>query len=112
VWGRAATRPEVTKAKPGYAVGAIYVRGGGGFDQFKPIYMRMTATGLNINDKYDGPVVGGMGGSEDTVGGDGNFIVGIHGKSGQNKKVEALSVITLATEPAMPKNPRPRPKKE
>jgi hypothetical protein len=44
-----------TKAKPGYAVGAINTRGGVGFDMSKPIYMKIAGNGLNKNDKYDGP---------------------------------------------------------
>jgi hypothetical protein len=86
---------EVTRAKPGYAVGAIYVRGGGGFDQFKPIYMRIKGGGVDPEDKYEGPQVGGFGGNEGTVGGDGNFIIGLHGKLTDKNAMGAMSVVTL-----------------
>jgi hypothetical protein len=84
------------KARPGYAVGALYTRGGGGFDAFKPIFMRMTDRGLNVNDKYEGPHVGGKGGGEGTLGGDGHFIVGLHGKVNKDGKMEAMSAVSLS----------------
>jgi hypothetical protein len=90
----------VTKAKAGYAVGAIFTRGGGGLDSFTPIYMKITENGLDPNDKYEGPVIGSStgGGGGSTLGGDGNFIVGIHGKLHDTSgKVEALSVVSLTT---------------
>jgi hypothetical protein len=83
-----------TKAKPGYAVGAIYVRGGPRFAGFKPIYMRITDQGLDTNDSYDGPYVGIPRGGEGTLGGDGNFIVGLHGKLG-DRRIGTVSPVTL-----------------
>lgn len=92
----------VTKAKQGYAVGAIYTRGGGGFDAFKPIFMKITNKGgLDPTDSYEGAYVGGTGGSPATLGGDGNFIAGIHGKIRlSNTNIQALSPITLTTQTA------------
>jgi hypothetical protein len=89
--------PQTVKAKPGYAVGALYVRGGGGFDAFQPIFMKITDKGLDPNEKYEGTYVGGKGGGEGTVGGDGNFIVGIHGKIDlkRNTRIQALSIVTI-----------------
>jgi len=89
---------EETKAKPGYAVGSIYTRGGGGFDALKPIYMRLTDSGLDTNDRYEGPHIGGQGGGEGTFGGGGHPIVGLHGKmSGKERKIDALSIVTLTS---------------
>ena len=87
--------PLTARAKPGYAVGAIFVRGGGGFDAFQLIFMRVTESGLRTDDRYDGPKIGGDGGMQGTLGGDGNFIVGIHGKTNDQGKMEALSPISL-----------------
>jgi hypothetical protein len=87
----------VVKAKPGYAVGAIYARGGGGFDAFKPIFMRITDTGLDTDDKYEGPHIGRKGGGDGTLGGDGSFIVGLHGKVNDKGKMEAMSPVTATT---------------
>ena len=82
----------------------------GGFDAFKPIYMKMTAKGLDPSDSYDGPYVGGMGGGDGTLGGDGNFIVGIHGKTNDNRtSVQALSLVSLTVnEPAGGLDPMPK----
>jgi hypothetical protein len=86
---------QTVKAKPGYAVGALYTRGGGGFDAFQPIFMKITDRGLDVNDKYDGAYVGGKGGGEGTLGGDGNFIIGIHGKwDKKTTNVMALSLVS------------------
>jgi hypothetical protein len=89
--------PQIIKAKPGYAVGAINVRGGGGIDAFQPIFMRIREKDLDRDDKYDGPKVGGTGGGEGTVGGDGNFIIGLHGKVNEKGKMEAMSAVSLTT---------------
>lgn len=87
--------PVITKAKPGYAVGAIYTRGGGWIDAVKPIYMRITDRGVDPNDQYDGPFVGQKGGGEGTFGGDGNLIIGIHGKVEDSGKISAISPISI-----------------
>ena len=86
----------VTKAKTGYAVGAIFTRGGGWLDAVQPIFMKMTATGVDPNDSYKGPYFGGEGGTAATMGGDGNFIVGIHGKiDSNNGRIQAISAVTM-----------------
>ena len=89
---------QVTKAKAGYAVGALFTRGGGGFDALQPIFMKMTATGLDPNDSEKGTYIGGEGGGAGTFGGDGNFIVGIHGKvASNNNHIQAISAVTLTS---------------
>ena len=101
VYGTVYGRPKrgenlyITKAKPGYAVGAIFTRGGGGFDALKPIYMRIKGNGLDTNDKYDGPHIGGMGGSSATLGGDGQFIIGIHGRLAREGHIQSVSPVSL-----------------
>jgi hypothetical protein len=87
---------EKIKAKAGYAVGAIYTRGGLGIDAFKPIFMRITEAGLDVNDKYEAPQYGANGGSPGTFGGDGNFIIGVHGKVTDNGGLGAISAVTVA----------------
>jgi hypothetical protein len=88
-------KPVTTQAKPGYAVGAIYTRGGGWIDAVKPIYMKITDRGLDPKDSYDGPYVVGKGGGEATLGGDGNLIIGIHGKVDDRGKLSAVSPISI-----------------
>lgn len=98
---------QTVKAKPGYAVGALYTRGGGGLDAFKPIFMRIKGNGLDVNDKYEGPHIGGQGGSATTLGGDGQFIIGLHGKVGKNNKMQAMSPVTLAPQASGNSTQRP-----
>jgi hypothetical protein len=91
---------QTVKAKPGYAVGAIYTRGGLGFDAFQPIFMKITDKGLDTNDKYEGAYVGGKGGDKgETLGGDGNFIVGIHGRiDKRTTNLVSVSPVSLTGE--------------
>jgi hypothetical protein len=92
---RTAGPVQTVKAKPGYAVGAIFTRGGGGFDAFKPIFMKINGNRLNPKDKYEGPLIGGTGGNEGTLGGDGNLIVGIHGRITKTGSMAAISPVSL-----------------
>jgi hypothetical protein len=97
-------RPVSTRAKAGYAVGAILLRTGAGMDQIKPIYMKVTETGVDINDKYDGPQIGGLGGGPNLLAGDGRFIIGIHGRvSRTTGKIEGMSVVTMGDPLGRPK---------
>jgi hypothetical protein len=91
----ARTQILVTKAKAGYAVGAIYIRSGAWLDAIQPIFMKMTATGIDPNDSYKGVHFGGEGGSGTTLGGDGNFVVGIRGRVDSNGHIQALSPVTM-----------------
>ncbi|MCE9568384.1 MAG: hypothetical protein K8U57_40815, partial [Planctomycetes bacterium] len=95
---------QITKAKPGYAIGSLYSRGGGGLDAIKPIYMRIEGTSLDTKDTYDGPYIGGKGGGEGTSGGTGDLIIGIHGKSTADFQLGALSLVSL--EGAVAPNPK------
>ncbi len=94
--------PQVAKAKPGYAVGALFIRGGGGFDAFRPIFMRIKGNALDTSDRYDGPHVGGEGGGSGTLGGDGNFIVGIHGKVNDTGWMSTMSPVLVSEETSTP----------
>jgi hypothetical protein len=60
--------------------------------------MKLTESGLDASDRYEGPHIGGQGGGEGTLGGGGSLIVGLHGKiTGKDRKIEALSVVTLTS---------------
>jgi hypothetical protein len=97
--------PQVTKAKPGYAVGALFIRGGGGFDAFQPIYMRIKGNALDTSDRYDGPHVGGEGGGSGTLGGDGNLVVGIHGKVSDQGSMATMSPVLVSDQTASSQTP-------
>lgn len=68
------------KARPGYAVGEITVRTGETIDGLGITFMKVTENGLDPNDSYRSPWLGGRDGSTLIVGGDGSFLVGVHGK--------------------------------
>jgi len=95
-------RIQVTKAKPGYAVGAILVRASNGrLHAIKPIYMKITDKGLDSNDRYTGQFIGEDVGGAGYVG-DGNFIVGLNGKVNLDNSLGTLSVISLTTQAGSP----------
>ena len=70
-------------AKPGYAVGAIKVRGGNRVDGLSLTFMRIREDRLDPRDSYSSAWVGGEGGNAPvTVGGEGRAVVGIFGGVG------------------------------
>ncbi len=70
--------------------------------------MRMTDKGLEPKDSYEGPHIGGMGGGAATLGGDGQFIIGIHGKISDKPHMESISPISVAGAPAAVDGPMPK----
>jgi serine/threonine-protein kinase len=78
-YGRPAPQVHCVKARPGYAVGQITVRSGDLFDGMGLTFMKVHETGLDTQDSYASPWLGSKGGATLVIGGDGNFIVGIHG---------------------------------
>jgi len=70
------------KAKPGYAVGAIAVMHGLGFDGISVTFMRVKGDRLDPTDRYDSEYVGSDEKKPLTrLGGDGTPVVGIVGKT-------------------------------
>jgi hypothetical protein len=91
--------PAVThiEAKPGYAVGAVRTRKGLYVDALSITYMRVTANGLDPKDSYQSANYGGPGGSDQgVIGGDGSFIVGIHGHEGTTTRKQLYSLGLMA----------------
>ena len=84
------------KAKRGYAVGAIDIRAGEFLDAIRLRFMRVQGDTLDVNDWYQSPRLGGIGGEPVRIGGDGAPIVGIHGRSlGKAGMVPAGSITAL-----------------
>ncbi len=104
---------KVTKAKSGYAIGAIYVRANpqSRLLAFKPIYMKIVDKGLDPNKRYIGPQIGAEGADAQLLGGDGNFIIGIRGKITIDNKVGTLSIMTLMTQEGTGEKLDPKEKK-
>ncbi|MFO0806341.1 MAG: hypothetical protein U0791_24825 [Gemmataceae bacterium] len=92
------------KAKPGYAIGGLSIRAGGTVEAVKPVFMRIVGKGLNKDDSYEGPMIGNTTQDLTLLGGDGAFIVGLHGRLNEKSgKFDALSPITLLDEKAKKK---------
>jgi hypothetical protein len=90
-------RRAVAKAPPGYAVGAVKVRGGGGLDAITITYMRFNGTRLDPTDIQVTPKVGGDGGGESNLNGDGTPVIGICGR--EDDKGEWLGIGLIFEKP-------------
>lgn len=99
--GKGTDRVVTVKAKAGYAVGSLTVKGGLGIDGLSLTFMRINKGGLKKEDAYTSAWQGGKGGGDGvTVGGDGSLVVGICGRlSNRGKKKEdkacALGLVTV-----------------
>ncbi len=83
-YGKADDYVVCLKAKKGYAVGAIDTHFGAAFDSVKLTFMKVKADGLDPNDFYQSIQIGGDGGGPGRLGGDGTFVVGLHGTTNAN----------------------------
>ncbi|HEY1784923.1 MAG TPA: hypothetical protein VGG30_05210, partial [Pirellulales bacterium] len=101
-------------AKPGYAVGAMKVRGGNRVDGLSLTFMRIRDDRLDPRDSYSSEWVGGDGGSEPApVSGDGRAVVGVYGGVGAELDRFGLMLDQELAAPAgempaqMPRESRP-----
>jgi hypothetical protein len=98
--GKATDSFLVLKAKAGYAVGAISIKGGGGLDAFGFKFMRILDGKLDPTDSYDSEMVGGSGGGPPRiVGGDGTPIIGLIGRENTDAGGDGITAIFLADTP-------------
>ncbi|MBI1368211.1 MAG: hypothetical protein GC162_06105 [Planctomycetes bacterium] len=88
--GKGKTDHEIV-AKPGYFISDINLRGGERLDGFQLVFMRMTARGPDPKDTYQSDWQGGTGGSPKSISGNGQPVVGIHGKAGED--IDSLGVV-------------------
>ena len=72
------------QAKKGYAVAGIVEKCGALVDGFKVIFMRVGRTSLDPGHSYESDWIGGQGGGEEKLGGDGRPVIGIYGKCGDH----------------------------
>jgi hypothetical protein len=77
--------------KPGYAVAGLVLKSSARIDGFKVILMRISGSRLNPADRLESEWIGGPGGDETTLGGDGSPVVGLHGRAGAD--CDALGLI-------------------
>ena len=81
-------------AKPEYAIGALVCQSGHRVDGFKAIFMRDLGDRLDEADSYESDWVGGLGGGEKTISGNGNPVVGIYGGAGL--ELDGLGLVVLS----------------
>lgn len=91
------------KAKPGYAVGAVSVMSGLGFDGIKLTYMKVANGKLDPADSYDSEYVGSDQKKALTkLGGDGTPVIGVVGKTNA-KDLTGLGILLKGQEGYEPK---------
>lgn len=100
-------------ARPGYAVGGLWVRSGAGLDRLCLVYVKITPDGLDPADTYTGPWVGNSdGGGDHYIDGKGRPIVGLTADAGGGQ-ARSLGIVTAQLPPATKKadrKPEPAPK--
>lgn len=105
-FGRLPLKVFTVKAKEGYAVGALSLRGGGGLDGLSLTFMKIDKNGLNKDVSYKSPWYGGHGGSPGEVG-DGSPIIGICGRRSDDGKYSGLGAVIVPTGPELPPGKKP-----
>ena len=93
VHGRRGRDERLLIAKAGYAVGAVVGNGGDRTDGFKAVFMRMREAELDPGDSYESAWVGGRGGTQRTLGGTGEPVVGVHGRTWRDELI-SFGLIT------------------
>jgi len=89
------------EAKPGYAIGRIYTKAGQFLNSITITYMKITPTGLDPNDSYEGACYGSAGGTgRAMIGGDGTLIVGLTGRAEPQGGLTRLGAVTVSPMPA------------
>ncbi len=83
----------VIRAKPGYAVGGLRLRGGDRVYAFRVIFMKIVGPVLNPADSYESDWILGNEADTKLLGGDGYPVVGLHGRAGGD--VDCLGIVQL-----------------
>ena len=92
--------PITIKAKPGYVVGAIFVRTGVSLMNLTLHFVKLDKDRLQLDDNYDSDCIGGTSNfTMSTIGGKGYFFVGIcgrlHSAGHLNGQVCSLGLVTV-----------------
>jgi predicted Zn finger-like uncharacterized protein len=99
-YGKPPANVTILKAKPGYAVGGIVARGGGGLDGFSVTFMRIDKKSLKKGDAYTSAWFGCKGeakpGPGEMLGGDGSLVVGLQGRIHEPEgKIGAFGLVLV-----------------
>lgn len=86
------------EALKGYAVGGMEVYGQGEVSGFVVIFMRITKSGLDTNDTRRSDRIGGdaFGAGSETLGADGQPVVGVFGTARLNNRLEGIGLIQVS----------------
>jgi hypothetical protein len=95
-YGNVPVNPVTVKAKPGYVVTAVNSRMGLRIDAFSLQFAKLGNERLMLEDSYDSNWVGGSGGNARTIGGRGDFYVGICGHLNDQGVPCSLGLIAVA----------------
>jgi hypothetical protein len=88
------------KARPGYAIGGLDIRGGGGLDAIQITFMRIGPdNSLDIGDTYTGDRIGGPGGGESAYISDGTPIIGICGTAAPGNPTTYMGLAPIFMKP-------------
>jgi hypothetical protein len=90
--GKGGAEVEV-KAKPGYAVGGLRLRGGDRVYALRVVFMKIVGPVLNPADSYESDWIIGNEADTKLLGGDGSPVVGLFGKAGGD--VDSLGIVQL-----------------
>lgn len=97
--GRSTDRIVQAKAPPGYAIGGLKINGGGGLDGIKFNFMPISGAMLNHYYISTTDRVGGPGGGETDINGNGIPIIGICGKTSKDHEWLGMGVVYLHPKP-------------
>jgi serine/threonine protein kinase len=99
-FGKRPERTVTVKAKPGFAVGAMTVRGGGLMNGFSLTFRAIGNYGLKKTGSYESPwIADRTGGREEVVDGDGMFIIGIAGRVTNQSEPGSVGPVMFRREP-------------
>jgi len=94
LYGISTNTPIVVKAKPGYAVGGISVKGGLNINGFSATFMRINGDALDPSDSYTSDWMGGtQGASETPLAGTGAPVAGIFGRLNPQHTLGGLGLM-------------------
>jgi hypothetical protein len=84
------------KAKAGYALGGVDLRGGGVIDALTLVFMKVNGERLSPADRYSSATLGGQGGGPSSFLSNGGLLIGIHGQATANDGfVPAGAIVSL-----------------
>jgi S1-C subfamily serine protease len=95
-YGDLMNEPTIVMARPGYAVGALEIHGGGNLDSVRVTFMKIGRSRLDPSNSYASEKVGGDASDRTDLDGGGVPIVGIRGEDGSRGGAMGLGVVFMS----------------